>query len=203
MAIYLDEVHLGSDPAVIGFPHVLLCMGFVYVTTNRMYGIHLTNYEDTDRVLNVFNDWLDRENVDRTQAQAIYGSANLKVRYGEAGDEARWRNEMTNIAGTLGYTGPVRGFDTSIINPVDGTYIEYQAVMLAWGAVRILYKRNEKMNYGSLQHDPNVLKINVMNNLRNDLMVTSPSGADVKHTFGNKGNLHEVNYASRLMEFNA
>ena len=197
MAIYLDEVHVGADPSTIGFPHLLLCMGLVLVTDKMLYGIHLTNKEDTDRAIGVFAKYLDAEGVDRSKAQRLYGSANLKTRYKSGDGTAAWRTELKQIAKLIGYSGPASGFDTSIIDPKDGTYVEYQRKLS--GECRIFYKRHEKVQYGAFMHDANVQKISNTNKLRSDVGVSTPSSAAVKATFWNKGELHEVDYASRLM----
>jgi hypothetical protein len=198
MAIYLDEVHMGHDTDLIGFPHLLLCMGLVYMINNDMYGVHLTNIEHTKNAIDMFDGWLKRMNVDRNNARALYGSANLKVRYGDNGSQTEWKNEMTQIAGKLGYSGTVYGFDTSIISPKDGTYVQYESDNNQ--RCKIFYKRNEKMNYGDMSHSEQVVKISGTK-IRTDKFVTMASSAGVKPTRSNKGQLHEVNYATRLMHF--
>ena len=53
---------------------------------------------------------------------------------------------MEAFAKELSFTGPAHGFDTSIIDPKDGTYVEYR-VDHGPQPVKIIYKRNEKMEY--------------------------------------------------------
>ncbi|MGA7802283.1 MAG: hypothetical protein WCC36_15910 [Gammaproteobacteria bacterium] len=199
MAIYLDEVHVGNDPDLIGFPHLLLCMGLVLVTSDNMYGVHLTNIEYTNDTIDAFSGWLASVGVNGSAGRALYGSCNLQVRYGSNGNKARWVTEMTTIANKLGYRGDILGFDTSIISPKDGTYVEYRSDLNK--PCKIYYKRHEKMDYGGFLHDGNVGKIKPDGSIRTDKGVTMRASADVVRTKSNKGNLHEVDYARRLMSF--
>ena len=50
---------------------------------------------------------------------------NWSSRYDNGKDD--WRAEMQAIAGVLGYHGKASGFDTSIIDPQHGTYVEFMA----------------------------------------------------------------------------
>jgi len=202
MAIYLDEMQAGSDPNVIGFPHLLLCMGLVCVSrTNVLYGIHLDTPANTDDLINGFRRWaVNTAGFTPSNSIALYGSANWRVRYNTRLHKRKeWKNEMTRIAGLLQYHGPVRGFNTSMISPKDGTYVEYHADVRK--ACRIYYKRHEKMTYGVLVHNPNIAKITGPTTMRTDRYITSRPSAVVIRTTSNKGELHEVNYAIRLSSF--
>ena len=200
MAIYLDETQAGSDN-VVGFPHLLLCMGLVCVArTNVLYGIHLDTTANTDNLINGFRTWAIGVGFTPSNSIALYGSANWQVRYNTRFHKRKeWKNEMTRIAGLLGYHGPVRGFNTSMISPRHGTYVEYHADLRR--ACRIYYKRHEKMTYGARVRNPNVAKITGPTTTRTDRYITSRPSAGVIRTTSNKGDLHEVNYAIRLSSF--
>jgi hypothetical protein len=40
MAVYLNEGDIGVDKQVIGFPHLMICMGVVLETKAWLYGMH-------------------------------------------------------------------------------------------------------------------------------------------------------------------
>jgi hypothetical protein len=151
MAVYLDEEMIGLDSDVIGFPHILLCMGFVTLFENAsgelsLSGIHLSNPAKAQRAFPFFVNELFTSG--KPKMHAIYGSCNWDVRYEGAGNQrAAWRDEMMSYAKQLGFNGPARGFNTGVIAPKDGTYVEYDLNRYAGFPVRIFYKRNERMIY--------------------------------------------------------
>lgn len=199
MAIYLNEDRLGMDDQTIGFPHLLVCMGVVLLTRLNMYGVHIVDAANANNTVPQFNDYLEQQGVIPGDMITLYGSCNFPVRYGDGG-LAAWRQEMRDIAGLIRFTGTARGFDTSIIDPADGTYVEYQRDAPR-RKCRIYYKRNEKMTYTQA---PGVLP-NVFLPQQNAL-VPSPFGntasANIVVTPRNWGLLHEVNYFLRLKSFN-
>src|ERR1044071_9574524 len=156
MPVYLAENDFGTDPQVIGFPHLLVCMGLVVMTDQNLYGVHLTAIEDTNGIVDGFRTWLAALGVAGAQKCAMYSSTNYTTRYCYvAGPSSNlsdlWKTEMNRIAGRLGYHGPVYGFDTSVIEPKDGTYVEYQS-QLPRAICRVFYKRHEKMQYVTQIH---------------------------------------------------
>ncbi|OUS29438.1 hypothetical protein A9Q99_10110 [Gammaproteobacteria bacterium 45_16_T64] len=198
MPVYLDEENISSDDTTIGFPHLLLCMGLVYVADGALHGIHLTSRSNTEDAIKAFKAYLNKHSI--TGGTALYGSANHGIRYGKANSKASWKQEMTYIANEIGYTGKVRGFDTAILKPKKGTYVEYQTK--ADGTCKIFYKRNEKMNFES--------------DLSQRLPKVGPGGAldegvgrkgfvkksaNIIVTKSNKGQLHELNYSIRQSSF--
>ena len=194
MAVYLNEEYVGADAELVGFPHLLLCMGLVVVANKKMYGVHLTNTSRTEETVTAFKEFLTGQGVTGSTADVIYGSANYVVRYGD-GKVSSWSNEMKVIGRMLAYSGEARGFDTSIIEPKDGTYVEYR--LKTTGDCQIFYKRNEKMDYGKLAEMPNVQKITAAGKLR-AVSVYSPSSATGHSSKLHTGKLHEVDYALRL-----
>lgn len=225
MPIYLDEDQMGADANVIGFPHLLLCMGLVCVTENHLYGIHLTDINKTNELTDVFSGWLSGQGIQGTDLRALYGSANLVVRYthgGVAGPnsnfEELWKVEMTRVARRMGYRGPVYGFNAAAIVPKDGFYAEYHARHTNH-TCRIFYKRNEKMNYVKAPAVINAQQIKPSETFPEKHYrdgrytppmeiptsvgpITTPTtSATIVATSSNNGQLHEVDYALRLMQF--
>lgn len=210
MAVYLNELEVGEANDLVGFPHLLVCMGIVVLTNNSMFGLHIdtTQPAQLTTAYNAFSNFIAGRGAG--PIAALYGSCNHDVRYANSNNkQAAWQAEMTQVAGILngGWHGPVRGFDTSIVAPRDGTYVEY-APDYGGGACSIHYKRNEKMNYaktghsGTLGFNPDIKKISLYKGTLVDVL-SETSGAAIKRTWSNKGLLHEVNYAARLLSFDA
>jgi hypothetical protein len=205
MPVYLDEEMVGVDQNVVAFPHLLVCMGVVCMTERNLYGIHLTNVERTNMAMDHFVNWLGSLGVTGNSIISVYGSANLPIRYQDVSGPSSnltdlWKTEMNRIAGKLGYRGPIYGFDTSILDPKDGTYVEYQS-QLPRPTCRIFYKRNEKVAYTAGQYNggaPNMAQIQGENLIP---VIIPRTGASVIATKHNQGLLHEVDYAIRLMSY--
>jgi hypothetical protein len=204
MAIYLNEDCLGLDDTLIGFPHLLLCMGVVLLTRNFMYGVHIVTASNQSATIPEFGNFLATQGVIPSDMISLYGSCNFKVRYGDNQRTEAWKTELRHIAGVIGFTGKAKGFDTSIIDPVDGTYVEYVRNPVS-DKCKIFYKRNEKMNFTGYVQNVNFVKrgLNPVTLLPTSSLVPgfTHSNANVIHTASNKGQLHEVNYFLRLKEF--
>lgn len=201
MGIYLDEDQFGNDNSVVGFPHIVLCMGVVVMTSNDLYGAHLASAGTASaNVIRVLRDLIVQDGADNDM-KALYGCCNRQLRYGADDKKAAWKTEMTGHATTLGYTGNVYGFCTSIIGPKDGTYVEY-IPDYAQRKCKVFYKRNEKMDYTSGNASANVHKYHQFHNqvgqIHHGLAKTD---ASIKVTKSNKGQLHEVNYLLRMTNF--
>lgn len=207
MVLYLNESQAGCDQDTVAFPHLLVCMGVVLETGARLYGFHFDNQADSGSQAGLFAAFIANQNGTVPQGVRLYGCTNWKIRYPDRG-RAAWKAEMQAIASAIGYTGKVSGFDTGIINPQDGTYVEYIAEH-AQGRCRIYYKRNEKMCYTQTV----VSGLNPPQNLASyskrgtDQFV--PAQGYIKHTTGaaiygqsKKRRLHELNYFLRLVTFN-
>ena len=208
MAIYLDEDHLGKDSNLVGFPHLLVCMGIAVLTRNFIYGVHIVEKSDANDTIPGFGRFLGNQGVDSRDMIALYGCCNFKIRYGDGNNRKDlWKAELRHIAGVIGFAGSARGFDTSIINPADGTYVEYVRTPNK-NKCKIFYKRNEKMNYTG-QAGNNVSRVVTRLNrvtLAPEMHIVgarlgSHGAANIIATNSNKGRLHEVNYAMRLKEF--
>src|SRR5262245_26451897 len=144
MTIYLDECQAGCDASDIGFPHVLLCMAVVLQTGAWLYGYHFDKPANTNEYAGALLNFIQRKGGDVANGVRLYGcchhynrNTNRKPPAGDA--HAAWRAEMQQIAATLGYHGRVSGFDTSIIDPQQGTYIEFHREQ-GTNRCRIYYK---------------------------------------------------------------
>ena len=208
MPVYLNEMQMGTATDVVGFPHLLVCMGIVALTNNAMYGLHIDVTDQTCSDAAYAALWNFMSGRGAGPITALYGCCNRNVRYGSTPNRlTAWQAEMGRVAAALNnWHGPVSGFDTSIIAPRDGTYVEYRPNYTS-GTCAIYYKRNEKMNYTSTVHsmttgfNPDVTKFNP-NSGNTGNVVVETTGATIKPTVFNKGLLHEVNYATRLDTFN-
>lgn len=206
MAVFLKEDQFGADDAVVGFPNLISCMGVVLLTKANQYGVHAVMHCGDDQVIPEFAKFLKREDVGTSVMVGLYGCCNFKERYRTAHASA-WREEMRNIARTIGFSGTVRGFDTSIIAPAKGTYVEYRPNQ-AHDKCRVFYKRDEKMFYL-----PGIKEMVVLPGVFSATPTgqggfkPTPSGegkmaASVTPSTGNHGQLHEVNYFLRMKSFN-
>ncbi|MCB9948397.1 MAG: hypothetical protein H6842_11285 [Rhodospirillaceae bacterium] len=202
MAIYLNEDEFGNDAACIGFPHILLCMGVVVMTSNDLYGVHLGwPGGDSDVLIAELANLIAADGV-ADDMRALYGCCNREIRFQAAGDKKRaWKAEMAGYAAILGFAGKIYGFCTSIIAPKDGTYVEYHPQYLQ-RQCRVYYKRNEKMVYAGGAAPATMHRYNH----HRGMVVpfgTEPvtTGAAVTTTPSNKGHLHEVNYVLRMNSF--
>jgi hypothetical protein len=142
MPVYLNELEIGLAQDVVGFLYLLLCMGVVAMTTTMLYGLHIDTRADAQAACQALRQFMTSRGAG--PIVALYGCCNRNIRYGKANAFEDWKSEMRMIAGVLNFRGPVRGFDTGIIAPKDGTYVEYQP-NYPGRFCRIYYKRNEKM----------------------------------------------------------
>ena len=209
MAVYLNEGDVGQAVDLIGFPHLLVCMGFVALTADHMYGLHMDSTQQEHRAKAFPALWQFMLAKGAGAIVALYGCCNRHERYkhlaSDAARHAAWAAEMGDMAQALGqYHGPARGFDTSIIAPVDGTYVEYHPNYVQ-GRCRIYYKRHERMNYTKLDHtqdkapNPDQAYVSYYTGKLRDVDVETVAAAG-KRSLTHKGTLHEVDYALRLDE---
>ena len=112
---------------------------------------------------------------------------------------------MRVIAGRLHYTGPISGFDTSIINPTDGTYVEYRRRPHE-DKCDIFYKRNERMTFTEIDvRSPaaqgTIFKWVASNQRLAGRWVTTYGRKTGAQLGAGAATLHELNYALRLNTF--
>ncbi len=216
MTIYLDECQAGCDSSDIGFPHVLLCMAVVLQTRAWLYGFHFDQPGLANEYMGALLDFIQRKGGDVTNGVRLYGCCNHAVRNtlrnAPAGNaRAAWRAEMQQIAATLGYHGRVSGFDTDIIDPQNGTYIEFHREQ-GKNRCRIYYKRHEKMAHNVNTILPQNFQPAGTGNL-NTWKPTTSQGAGAGGWISNRRlttsadlaqgatKWHELNYALRLTTF--
>lgn len=151
MAIYLDERLMGYDDQLIGFPHILVCLGFVALIEKSgnkcMAGFHLTaGTENCKKEFSIFADEIT-QHVESHEIKKIYGSCNFNEHYKEHNNKvAAWEDEMTYFGRLLGFQGKAYGFDTSVIKPRDGTYIQYELDTLT-ERCKIFYRQDDRMKF--------------------------------------------------------
>lgn len=216
MAVYLDECQAGCDADVIGFPHVLLCMAVVLQTNGYLWGFHFDSPPRNAEYADALLDFIQRKGGNVGNGVRLYGCCHHgnrnTQRHPATGDaHANWRAEMTQIAGRLGYHGPVTGFDTAIIDPRQGTYIEFQRVAGS-SKCRIFYKRHEKMQHAvqmiAPQHatPPGTGKVNTWRAAqpvyqRPGQWISDRARTTGAALAGGATKLHELNYFMRATSF--
>jgi hypothetical protein len=203
VAIYLDECMMGRDPAVIGFPHLLICNGLVLRTTTALWGVHLDAMPHCVPLFDAFWAYAVNKGLVAGNITDIYSSCNMEVRYRSDPPDQRvraWKVEMQRYAWRMGgWRGNAHRFDTSILAPVDGTYVEYHHQAFGGLGCRIFYKKNEKMASAGTQMIPNAggladcvvwdtyrKALKASTNMITGNIVTTPGG------------LRELDYANRL-----
>ena len=181
-------------------------MGVVLQTPAFLYGYHFDG-GDPAHPARTFAGFVHDIRGDAANGQYLYGCCDWTERYKGANREQAWRDEMRTIARTLGYRGPAGGFDTSIIGPQHGTYVEYRSSQFGKGTCRIYYKRDEKVNYTdqtvpnnqrhlkAYKQDPMAFGTAQEGRLMLKPMLPETTSATIP------GKLHEVDYATRLKSF--
>ena len=214
MAIYLVEAHLGSDQATIGFPNLSTCMGLVVQTTTRLYGYHVAGLHEQPKTQML------RELIEATEPDAqmihLYGTCYWANRYASLPGTPlapQWEAEMNGIADTLGYAGPVSGFNIgswysldpaakialSRIRQAQNTYLEYHR-QTTTPKCALFYKKMAKVDTtsGQLPADMHVERIRRVQGNPPSYTRTGPHqgesviSAAVKTTDRNHGQLHSI-----------
>lgn len=141
MPVYLAEEQAGSDPQVIGFPNIRLCMGVVLQTKAHLYGFHFSGLSKTEKYAQDFLADLKKMGGDTENGVHLYGSCIRVNRYGGSASASQkaWKADMKLIAKVLGYSGPISGFDSEILSrKSNSSYIEYRA-NFAQGTCKIFH----------------------------------------------------------------
>jgi hypothetical protein len=159
MPIYLNECQAGVARDLIGFPNLLVCMGVVVQTRAHLYGFHFDDANVTLPEAGAFRDFITTHGGNVANAVALYGCCNWGVRYGQGGNQKRaWKQEMRQIAGTLGYQGVVRGFDTTIVTSCEsGRYVEFHPEY-GQQRCRIYWKVQNKPDFTVTHTSPETVK---------------------------------------------
>jgi hypothetical protein len=213
MPIYLVEDNIGSDANTVGFPNLSTCMGLVVQTASRLHGYHVFGLQDSARI-EQFGEMISSTEPGSPMLR-LYGSCYWANRYASTsgtGLASQWEAEMKAIATTLGYTGPISGFDIGSwyswnpaakialtrIKPAQTTYLEYRR-QTATQKCAIFYKRMAKVDTtsGVMPGDMHVERIRrviggagyMRAQPYQNLSVLS---AGVKSTERNHGEFHDV-----------
>lgn len=159
MPVYLNEDQVGTDPTVIGYPHLLLCMGLtLQMDDGALIGAHFTRKSSEDRVA----DKLNRAITSHGGApERMYLTGNFYEHVQNHGGE-----DYTGKAALIGYRGPVYCFDTRSIKPKQGTFVRLTSFGAGAGCL-VEYKREERVVYtdnhdnvgSSLQKNPKKLPV--------------------------------------------
>jgi len=206
MAVYLNEAQTGCDREMIGFPNLLVCMGFVVQTKAWLYGIHFDAPSATEALAEALRGFIAERGGDIGNAVAIYGACNWNERYPRSSKKKdAWKAEMRRIAGVLGYTGQAAGFDTSIVPSANkGRYVEYHPDY-PQGRCRIYYKGQDNADFTSSGVAPATALKQTRGNVHTykvfDQQPIEPKGNVTLTTASTAAGLAELDYALRLERF--
>lgn len=187
MPIYLDEDMVGQDPAEICYPHLLLCMGVtVLMADGTLIGAHFTT---PDTEANIAAEMVQQINAHGSAMHQLYCAGSLPehvVKFGGAGIQGK--------AQLLGFHGDAYSFDSSSIDPQDGTYVAVRSNG-ANHKCSIYYKRDEKVKpLYQAGAGANVSKIDPATNYRAARVQNVASGKT-----GLTGPIHKLHKASFLL----
>jgi hypothetical protein len=127
MPVYLKEHEVGSDASLVGFPTLGGCMGLVIQTSTKLYGFH-------NPPGNNFKSPKLAELYRGQPALCLYNCCRWSVRYPNALNGQNpfelWLAEIRELAGLIGYAGPVVGLNLSgvltITDKAESAYCEYR-----------------------------------------------------------------------------
>jgi hypothetical protein len=200
MAVYLIEREVGYDDEIVGFPNLGGCTGVVMQTAQGLYGWHSMPGDVPGAGLSQFIAANPHGNITR-----LYGAANLSRRFG--GDTAQVRvtklqAELQQFAAAINYAGTIYACDlTKLVKDLaagDSIYVEYRRdTTNSANACGIYYKRCSKMGFTDGTVGPGVVvqRLTACGVLTNSTMKGGGNivaSADIKVTFWNKGELHQV-----------
>lgn len=139
MPLYLNEDEVVSDPHVIGYPHLVLCMGMTLQMDNgHLIGGHFVSVDS-------------QKDVGARIARQITAHGGTPVRMYLTGNfymhvQGSGGRDYTGKAALIGYHGPVFCFDTASIKPELGTFVRLTSLGEGRGCL-VEYKREEKVIY--------------------------------------------------------
>lgn len=137
MPIYLDEDRVGADPAVICYPHLLLCMGVtVLMSDGSLVGAHVSNSTTEDAVLHELASEIAR--LAPLTMRRMYCTGNVDLHTNSGGKSVQQK------ANAIGFHGKAYLFDTGRIKPKDGTFVQVTSNGPNHQCA-IQYKRDEKV----------------------------------------------------------
>lgn len=202
MAIYLDEDMVGSDANLVGYPHLLLCMGVTVLMSNStLVGAHVTSHTTEDGVL------AELANQIGKLAPATMDQLYCAGHYNE---HLSYKNKtVEQKAQALNFHGTAYLFDTRQIRPKDGTYVE----VVSNGAghkCTIRYKRDEKAR--GVYDRPAGVQTQVAKfyekprkNAKGEVLIPAGVRQEPLTTVGLTGPIHKIHIASfaqQLKQYN-
>ena len=153
MAIFLDEDMIGSDPTMIGFPHLVLCMGVVVLMRDgSLIGAHFTNPSTEHSVLLGLRRSIGINGSGMDQLYCMADMAEHIQKYGGL--------DITGKANAIGFTGKGYVADFGVLNPTNGTYAQV-TTNGAGKRATVRCKLNEHMDYAP-GAGPSVTKVSRM-----------------------------------------
>lgn len=139
MAIFLDEDEVGADANMVGYPHLLLCMGVTVVMGDgSLIGAHVSSKSSEAAVLNGLLHAIQQHGGPMDQ---LYCCANMAEHLTHHGCM-----DIMGKANAIGFHGQGYSFDFGFLNPRDGAYVELTSNG-AGALCTVRYKRNEKVKY--------------------------------------------------------
>lgn len=140
MAIYLNEDEVGTDNSVIGYPHLLLCMGLTLLMRDgKLIGGHFTKPSSEQRVADKI---VKAIQANGSQAVCMYLTGNFYEHVQKHGGA-----DYTGKSVLIGYKGDVRCYDTQQIKPKDGTFVRLTSLHPNATDCLVEYKREERVKY--------------------------------------------------------
>ncbi|HEY3910448.1 MAG TPA: hypothetical protein VGM07_11215 [Stellaceae bacterium] len=130
MAKYLSENEVGYDQTELGFPSITGCHAIVYMTTDRLFGLH--NYGGDARV-----HWMERSaalasfvsshagGAGRLLYGVCYATGGNPRGYGGNAPKNVWTEELAAFAEALGYGGEIWGYDLADSGIASPAYVLY------------------------------------------------------------------------------
>jgi hypothetical protein len=155
VAVYLDEDRVGSDPAEICYPHLLLCMGVTLLMADgSLMGAHVCDNLIEPALLAELQNAVNNSHLGMVK---LYCAGNYKVHTVQFGCMT-----VQQKAAALGFHGDAYLFNTGTIRPKDGTFVAVRSNGPAHNC-GVYYKRDEKVkglyDRSNIAHNPMITKV--------------------------------------------
>ena len=132
---FMGEHEMAFDGQALGFPSIQGCHAIVYQTSQGIYGYH--NYGGSaTAAFSVraarFRHFLQQLGALNTPAYRLYGVSfvgNNQRGYAMNDVKGQWKQELTEFANALNYTGKISGYDLykTFQGANDCAYVEFRA----------------------------------------------------------------------------
>lgn len=213
MPLNLNERQVGFDTSTLGFPGIGACMGMAIQDSAGLFGFHIMP-GDTVKIAE-FIKFVQANRNYTGNITHVYGCSRWDERYTKTDGQAKWENEMKEIAKALKFSGPVSGFNASKgtkLKKIDSLFIEFRSI--GTGVVSFHYKRTSKVtgptDYTKVSTDDNLREIDLDRKAMNAAVKGGAAYSEKYHlvtklkygltpdvsltetTRGNKGDYHRV-----------